>query len=209
MTLGFLRQQKAVSSSQIFLLIIAASIVGLFVLFSLPYFARPSGQTLKVSGVSSEIQSRAAGPYADILVERVIDGDTFLLENGEHVRLIGIDTPENRKNEKALRDSARTQTDIDVLIAMGKRSKDFLKGLVEDKRVRLDFDVTRTDKYGRLLAYAYLPDGTFVNARIVEAGYALPMTIPPNVHFSELFQASYQKAKLQKRGLWQDQAAIK
>ncbi len=140
--------------------------------------------------------------YNDILVTRVIDGDTIQLENGERVRLIGIDTPEMHESDKLYRDSQRTQQDITTIQKLGRRSYEFTKSLVEGKRVSLEFDVERHDKYKRLLAYIYLKDGTFVNAEIVKQGYASLMTYPPNVKYADLFLKLYQEARQNRRGLW-------
>lgn len=60
----------------------------------------------------------------------------------------------------------------------------------------------KRDKYGRLLAYVYLEDGTFVNAWLVENGYAMVMTVPPNVRHQELFLRLQREAREAKRGLW-------
>ncbi len=55
---------------------------------------------------------------------------------------------------------------------------------------------------GRTLAYVYLKDGTFVNAWLVEHGYAQVMTVPPNVKHQELFLKLQREAKEAGRGLW-------
>jgi micrococcal nuclease len=141
--------------------------------------------------------------YNDILVTRVIDGDTILIETGEKVRLIGIDTPEMHESSKLYRDSQRTGRDIRTIRAMGRRAFMFTENLVNGKRVRLEFDVEKYDKYGRLLAYVFLKDGTFVNAEIVKQGYASLMTIPPNVKYADLFLRLYQNARESRLGLWQ------
>lgn len=141
--------------------------------------------------------------YADILVKRVIDGDTLLLESGERVRLIGIDTPEVHDSQKLTRDSQRSKQDIRTIKKLGSRSWEFTRNLVEGRRVRLEFDAERHDKYGRLLAYVFLEDGTFVNARIVEEGYASIMTIPPNVKYADMLLELSRQARESKRGLWQ------
>lgn len=78
---------------------------------------------------------------------------------------------------------------------MGKESAKFTTGLVLGKDVRLEFDVQKKDRYGRLLAYVYLEDGTFVNAEIIKQGYGSPMTVPPNVKYAELFRKLYQEAR--------------
>jgi micrococcal nuclease len=142
--------------------------------------------------------------YEDIYVTRVIDGDTLKLENGERVRLIGIDTPEMHDSDKLYRDSNKSNQDIQTIKALGRRAYNFTRNLVEGRRVRLEFDLEREDKYGRLLAYVYLKDsGTFVNAEIIKQGYASLMTFPPNVKYADLFLKLYQEAREQKRGLWQ------
>ena len=142
--------------------------------------------------------------YNNIAVKRAVDGDTLLLENGERVRLIGIDTPECHESKKLYRDAKRTMQDVQTIKYMGKSAAAFTRGLVEGKKVRLEFDVERRDKYNRLLAYVYLPDGTFVNAEIVANGYASLLTISPNVKHAELLHARYNEAREKRRGLWKD-----
>jgi micrococcal nuclease len=140
--------------------------------------------------------------YSNILVTRVVDGDTLELETGERLRLIGIDTPEMHDSPKLTRDSQRTKRDINTIKKLGKRAYQFTRQLVEGKMVSLEFDVERYDKYNRLLAYVFLKDGTFVNAKIIEEGHASLMTIPPNVKYANLFLRLYQKSRAQNRGLW-------
>ncbi len=142
--------------------------------------------------------------YNNALVARVIDGDTLLLENKERVRLIGIDTPEMHESDKLYRDSQRTGRRTGAIQQLGRQAYNFTRSLVEGKRVRLEFDVEKHDKYNRLLAYVYLQDGTFVNAKIVEEGYASLMTIPPNVKHADLFLQLYRQARENRRGLWRE-----
>ena len=140
--------------------------------------------------------------YEDILVTRAVDGDTLLLESGERVRLIGIDTPEMHESQKLYKDSQRAKQDIATIKALGRRAYEFTRNLVENKRVRLEFDVEKKDQYGRMLAYVYLKDGAFLNAKIIEEGYASLMTYPPNVKYVETFQKLYREARENQRGLW-------
>lgn len=140
--------------------------------------------------------------YTDILIKRVIDGDTVQLESGERLRLIGIDTPEMHESDKLYRDAQRTQQDIRTIKELGRRAYEFTRSLVEGKWVSLEFDVEKYDKYNRLLAYVYLKDGTFINAKIIQEGYASLMTIPPNVKYADLFLRLYQEARQNRRGLW-------
>ncbi|OGX26192.1 MAG: hypothetical protein A2Y03_06615 [Omnitrophica WOR_2 bacterium GWF2_38_59] len=160
-------------------------------------------------------------------VERVIDGDTLLLTSGERVRLIGIDTPESKPNDKAKRDATREGKDIETITKMGKEAAEFVKALIKPgDEVRIEFDVQDRDKYGRLLAYVYkliclndcqiyfvkdeyskLDDGwyEFINATIIKEGYASPMTIPPNVKYADLFKELYKEARENNRGLWREE----
>ncbi len=68
--------------------------------------------------------------------------------------------------------------------------------------MRLEFDVEKRDRYGRTLAYVYLEDGTFVNAKILEEGYGQVMTIPPNVKYSDHFLKLQREARAGNKGLW-------
>lgn len=140
--------------------------------------------------------------YGNILVTRAVDGDTLVLENRERVRLIGIDTPEMHESDKLNRDAQRSHQDVEAIKQLGRQSYEFTKKLVEGKRVRLEFDAERFDRYKRILAYVYLNDGTFVNAEIVKQGYASLMTYPPNVKYADLFQKLYREARENQRGLW-------
>lgn len=151
---------------------------------------------------SLKIPFGRAYDYSDILVSRVIDGDTIILESGERVRLIGIDTPEMHDSNKLYRDSKNSKQDISSIKKMGRLSYQFTKNLLEGKKVKLEFDVEKFDKYKRILAYVYLKDGTFVNAQIVKEGFASLMTYPPNVKYAYLFLELYREARENKRGLW-------
>jgi len=127
--------------------------------------------------------------YQFNLVKRVIDGDTIELDNGIKVRYIGIDTPETKHPRKPVQ-------------YFGKEASEANKKLVEGKKVRLEYDIQQHDKYGRTLAYVYLTDGTFVNAWLVENGYARVSTYPPNVKYQDKFRELERKAREEQKGLW-------
>ncbi len=84
----------------------------------------------------------------------------------------------------------------------GKEAAEANRKLVDGKTVRLEFDVQQVDRYNRLLAYVFLEEGTFVNAWLVENGYAMVMTVPPNVKYQELFLKLQREAREARRGLW-------
>lgn len=183
-------------------------LMGLSLIFSIHSFAGENKFHVRFSseGIKFSFPFGKSYNYADIRVSRVVDGDTLILESGERVRLIGIDAPEMHESEKLFRDSYRTKKDIATIKKLGKASYEFLKKLVEGKRVTLEFDVEKYDRYNRLLAYVYLKeDGTFVNAKMLEEGYAQIMTVPPNVKYKELFLELSRRAREQRRGLWKEE----
>jgi micrococcal nuclease len=129
----------------------------------------------------------------DGMVTRVVDGDTIHVAVGgqdETVRYIGVDTPESVKPGTPVQCFAKAAS------AANER-------LVEGRRVRLAYDAEHRDRYGRLLAYVYrADDDAFVNARLVEDGYARTLTIPPNVRFADRFASLARAAREHRRGLW-------
>jgi micrococcal nuclease len=121
----------------------------------------------------------------------------------EKVRLIGIDTPESRRNDRAKLQAERSKRDVKTIIQMGKQAKETLKGLLpKGTELRLEYDTQKRDKYGRLLAYVYTKNNTMINEEMVRLGYAQLLTIPPNVRYVERFRKALTKSRNDKRGLW-------
>ena len=135
-----------------------------------------------------------AGSYTDCSelfeVRWVDDGDTIVLKDGRRVRYIGIDSPE-------------VESEHSKSEPFGYEAREFNRGLVYLKKVRLEFDNEKYDQYGRLLAYVFSEDGTFVNNAMIAAGYAYCLSIKPNVKYEELFLKSQHNAMLANKGIWQ------
>ncbi|MFH1854582.1 MAG: thermonuclease family protein [Candidatus Omnitrophota bacterium] len=129
----------------------------------------------------------------DVLVSRVIDGDTIELSDGRMVRYIGIDTPELREKEGA--------GWVYKPSPYAEKARDLNRRFVEGKDVRLELDAQKLDKYNRLLAYVYSED-KMVNLEMVRQGYAMIYTYPPNVKYTERFLEAQQYARDNKKGLW-------
>lgn len=125
------------------------------------------------------------------IVVRIVDGDTLVVTGGVRVRLIGIDTPESVDPRRPVE-------------CFGKEAAEALARLVPPASVvRLEYDVERTDEFGRTLAYLYrTSDGLFVNAALVEQGFAQPATYPPNVAHAGDFAALGAQARQENAGLW-------
>lgn len=128
-----------------------------------------------------------------VQVVRVIDGDTIevccVFGDREKDRYIGVDTPETHHPMRGVE-------------PYGMEASEANRNLVDGKTVSLEFDVEQRDRYWRLLAYVFLKDGTFVNAWLVEHGFAQVMTVPPNVKHQELFLKLQREAREARRGLW-------
>ena len=84
----------------------------------------------------------------------------------------------------------------------GTEAKIFVTQLLKNRKVKLTFDVQKTDRYGRVLAYVYLENGIFLNQYLVEKGYAVVSTFPPNVKFVEKFTQAERNARKLKLGMW-------
>ncbi len=120
----------------------------------------------------------------------VIDGDTVIIETGESVRYIGIDTPETVYPGKPVDCYGNEAT---------KRNIE----LVQGKYVLLEKDIEDLDKFGRLLRYVYTID-SFVNKRLVGEGYAYSYYFPPDLkHFSVLANTEIEAIK-NNVGLWKN-----
>jgi len=136
----------------------------------------------------------------------VIDGDTIkVLINGkkESVRLIGIDTPESRKNKRAKKQAKQMRTSIYQVIKLGKLSKNFVKSIVKKgDTIYLELDIQPRDFYKRILAYVWLPNGEMLNKKIICSGFAYPLTVPPNVKYEKEFLKCFREAREKKLGLW-------
>lgn len=140
----------------------------------------PAGMALVTDVDNQEVIGEEA------YVDYVVDGDTINVTMGGkeyRVRYIGMNTPET--DEPFGDDATRAN-----------------RGLVTGKTVIMVKDVSETDRYGRLLRYVYLPDGTMVNAELVRLGYAQIATYPPDVKHEALFLKLEQEARNSNRGLW-------
>jgi micrococcal nuclease len=146
-------------------------------------------------GVAAMWLSRAdERPPASGTVVRVIDGDTIVVDGGhgrQTVRLLGIDTPETVDPRRPVG-------------CYGPEASSYTKHLLTGRRVVLRYDRELHDRYGRWLAYVYTsaPRPLFVNARLLELGFARTMSIAPNLAHREELAKIESRAALSGRGLW-------
>jgi len=124
-------------------------------------------------------------PPETAAVTRVIDGDTIIIDTGHTVRYIGIDTPEVHPK----------------LEACGMEAWQANSQLVVGKEVRLERDISKTDKYGRLLRYVYVDD-IFVNAELVRQGLAEAKAYPPDTKYQDYLEELEAEARQEGKGIW-------
>ena len=139
------------------------------------------------------IQSVSDGALSYKVI-RVIDGDTLVLQVGdseERVRLIGIDTPETLDPRKPVQ-------------CFGKEASGRAKEMLEGKNVLIKSDATQMDrdKYGRLLRYVFLEDGTSFNKYMIENGFAHEYTYTVPYEYQTEFKNAEKVARSEKRGMW-------
>ena len=144
---------------------------------------------ITVPTAAAQVQADS-GPSAprrattNCVVSRISDGDTLRCRDGARVRLIGIDAPEREQTPFA--DSALAG--LKSLVAIGDT-------------VQLEPDLDPRDQYDRVLAYAWR-NGRMINWRMVREGWAIPITVSPNVQYVDFFRGARDSARKEKKGLW-------
>ncbi len=176
---------------------------------SLGSFLTDVGDTLGVNlFFSSSSETTSSVPITAVEVEvdvnsltkaelvRVVDGDTYVLNisgTETKVRLIGVDTPESVAPSTYYKDNTEEGATVSDIVKNKMSGVEYLS---------VEYDVGRTDKYGRTLAYLYFPDGTMVQDWLLKNGYANVATYAPNIKYSEHFAVLAHNAMENKIGLW-------
>lgn len=147
-----------------------------------------------ISDVVEQGTKHDLGQFEEYELDEVIDGDTIRIQyNGrsEKVRFLLIDTPET--NHETLGEQP-----------YGPEAKEFVKELLADEEtVFLQFDVSKRDKYDRLLAYIYTKDGISVQEQLLKTGLARVAYIyEPNTLHVDWFKSIQETAKEKKIGVW-------
>ena len=124
----------------------------------------------------------------EFTVAHVIDGDSIMLDDGREISYIGITTP-------------RYEPDTGKIAPGGREAMEENKHLVEGKKVRFEYDIKQRNPNGVTVTYVYVGD-VFVNARLVENGFARAEAIAPNVRYRNLFKKLEDEAKQKHLGLW-------
>ncbi|MFC1807618.1 thermonuclease family protein [Candidatus Omnitrophota bacterium] len=128
------------------------------------------------------------GKIVPIDVKRVISGNEIELTNGERAVYIGVHIPN--------------------MYDLPRAAMELNKQFVLSNDIRLEFDKRQRDSRGRLLAYVYTTDGTFVNAELIRGGMAKLMMKPPNFKEKDLLQKAEDEARANQRGAWSKEFCV-
>jgi micrococcal nuclease len=128
--------------------------------------------------------------YGYFKIKKVYDGDTVQLEDGRKIRLLSINTPEVQHKDK-------------MAEAGGEEAKAWLINKLQHAKVRLVFDVERTDNYRRTLAHLFTDKKEHINLSLVKEGLAAVSIYPPNLQYVNELVAAGNKAQQDRLGIWQ------
>jgi micrococcal nuclease len=157
------------------------------------------GANTEAQADAGAVQSGDASDAADtstVAVIKVVDGDTVavnIADKSETIRIIGINTPETVDPRKPVE-------------CFGQEASAKAHELLDGKSVILEADATQgeRDKYGRLLRYVFLPDGSDFGKTMISEGYAYEYTYSTPYKYQEAYKAAQGEAQTAKRGLWAD-----
>ena len=139
----------------------------------------------------------------EALVVKVVASDLIVLEDGRRVKLIGVESlgPAPYKPVKYDDKGHIVEQPEEPTISLQEQAITYAVDLLENKKVRLEYDVDAGDTNGYSNAYVYLPDGRMANVELLRMGFVKLRVIPPNVKYEDKLDQAYQEAKREKRGL--------
>lgn len=129
----------------------------------------------------------ATGPVARVIA--VLDGDTVILDDRQHVRLTGLNAPE----------IAHPPAPAEPY---GAEAKSELAQLLNNRQVHLYYGGARNDRYGRVLAHLVRDDGLWIQQEMVRRGAARVYTFADNRALAAPMLAAEQAARAARKGLW-------
>lgn len=189
------KQTLAVIRLTTFSVVLILAALGIVDLSELSQVATPQPPPLPTASIQPSSTSSAEQSGELYPVTSVTDGDTFKIminDKKETVRLVGINTPETVDPRKPVE-------------CFGRQASDALKQLLAGQTVRLESDPTQSDRdrYGRLLRFAFLPDGTDVGLWLLENGYAQESLYSDVPHrYRDVYVEAEQVAKTKQAGFW-------
>jgi len=165
----------------------------LFFFFTIPAFGNDNSDELFNFSKKQE----------ESLVVKAVASDLIVLEDGRRVKLIGVDSAGAAPHKYVKYDDKGRviEEPEEPTISLEEQALTYAQELLENKRVRLEYDVDARDPHGYLYAYVFLSDGRMANTELLRMGFVKLRIIPPNVKYEDRFREAYQEAKKEKRGL--------
>jgi micrococcal nuclease len=143
----------------------------------------------------------------EILVLKVPAADMITLENGQRIKLLGIESfgpPPVPKIKFDNKGRPIEDKEIEPTIPLEEQAIVFAQELLEGKKVRIEYDVESRDEKGYKTAYVYLSDGRMANLELLRQGFVRLKIRPPNVKHENLLRKAYQEARKEQRGFLSD-----
>ena len=139
----------------------------------------------------------------EALVVKVAASDLIVLEDGRRIKLIGVESagPPPHKYVKYDDKGHVIEEPQEPTISLEEQALTYAQDLLENKKVRLEYDVDAGSTSGYLYAYVYLPDGRMANVELLRMGFVKLRIVVPNVKHEDKLRMAYQEAKKEKRGL--------
>lgn len=134
----------------------------------------------------------AAADKQSAVVAETITGDTVRLQSGSLFRYAGIKAPPPQSKNPLLRE-------------YGQSSLEANRSLAQGKTILIEWDNQIRDDERRLMGYAFLEDGTFINDTLLQQGHARASAKAPNTRYAALFRRSELGARRDRRGLWREE----
>ena len=168
-------------------------IVLLATLFTTPSWAEKNEELFNFSKKQEEV-----------LVVKAAHSDVIVLENGQRVKMIGVESTGDPPRKYAQYDKEGRiieEESKEVTIPIEEQAMVYAQDLLEGKKVKLEYDIESRSNDGYRYAYVYLPDGRMANVEMLRMGFVNLRIMPPNVKHADELRMAYQEAKKEKRGL--------
>lgn len=135
-------------------------------------------------------------------VVKVIASDTIVLEDGKHIRMIGIESygAPAKTYAKLDKTGRPIEEPVEPTIPLETQALYFAQDLLENKKVRLEYDIDALDENRHSQAYVFLPDNSLANVVLLEQGFVRLKIRPPNLKYAKELRKAYQEARTQQRG---------
>ncbi len=166
------------------------------------YAFSPSPSSSSISATAQKSSCPKPKQTQEIRVKWVYDGDTLKLADNRKLRIIGIDTPEVARKRKTRKKEKKKRSQYSEPYA-GQATEALRELLAKhNNRIYIETGKEKKDKYGRLLAYVFTPNGINVSEWLLQQGLATLLVIPPNDRYLDCFRKAERQAQKEKRNIW-------